>query len=276
MYPPIGMDIGIREIRQLTEFVKEKHGVDYTEYALTSFKRRVERLMAIEKCGLETLLKKLESKQFLDRFVGQVAVGDTELFRDPTFWILLKNIYLTNLFKEHDRIRIWVPGCASGEEFYSLAILLKESGWTQRTQIWLSGMSDENLDQIRKGKSDADKLEIGGKNYARFQGAGQFTDYYKTIGDDIIFDRTLFTGTQIFKQRSDFNDDLPLMHLILFRNRMIYFNPTLQYKICDTLHGKLAVRGLLALGILEEIELNNINNKYTALNKEESIYQKRC
>ncbi len=274
MYAPV--NIGIREIRQLISFVKDTHGVDYSEYALTSFKKRVEQVMSVNKYSFEMLLKKLESKPFLDQFIGQIAVSATELFRDPTFWILLKNTYLANIFKEQaNKVRIWVPMCASGEEFYSLAILLKENEWSQRAEVYLSGVSDSNLDLIKKGWIDGSKLEVSTKNYGRFQGVNQLTDYYKTVGDDVFFDRSLFENTTISKQGLNFNCDVPLMHFILFRNQMIYFNPTLQYKLLDALYDKLSVRGLLALGILEEIELNNVSNKYSALNKEESIYQKR-
>ncbi len=275
MYQSVILDIGIREIRQLTTFIKETHNIDYTEYALTSLKRRIEQVMTLHKYSMETLLKRLESKIFLEQFMGQIAVGATELFRDPTFWVLLKNRYLTDVFKGQGKVRIWVPMCASGEEFYSLVILLKECGWTQKAEIYLSSMSDDNLGRIQKGWLDSNNLEISAKNYSRFQGAAQFSDYYKMVGDDVIFDRSLFANTSFFKQTIDFNNDLPLMHLILFRNQMIYFNPTLQYKVSDILHDKLAVKGLLALGILEEIEQNNITNKYMMLNKEESIYQKK-
>jgi len=274
MQIPVNMDIGIREIRQLTGFIKETHGVDYTDYTLTSFKRRVERLMSAHKCNFETLLKKLESKDFLEHFIGQVAVGATELFRDPTFWVLLKNIYLTNIFKEQDKVCIWLPMCASGEEFYSLAILLKENGWTQRAEIYLSSLSNENLEKIQKGWMDHNNLDISIKNHVRFQGTSQLSDYFAISGSDVNFDRSLFSNTHFFRQAFDFSNNLPGMHLILFRNQLIYFNSTLQYKTCDLLHGKLAAKGLLALGILEEIDLN-VNDKYTALNKEESIYQKK-
>lgn len=274
MQASVSIDIGIREIRQLTGFIKETHSMDYTEYALTSFKRRVEDFLVANKYGLDTLMRKLESKDFLDHFAGRIAVGATELFRDPTFWILLKNIYLANILKEQPKARIWLPMCASGEEFYSLAILLKESGWTDRAEIYVSSISNESLEAIKRGWMEYEKLEISTKNYARFQGAGQLTDYFKKTGDEINFDRSMFANTRFFKEGLEFDHDLAPMHLILFRNQMIYFNPTLQYKVCDTLYNKLSVRGLLALGILEEIELN-INNKYVALNKDESIYQRK-
>ena len=274
MQATFNLDIGIREIRQLTGFIKEKHGVDFTEYALTSLKRRVEGFLIAGKYGMETLLTKLESKEFLDHFVGCIAVGATELFRDPTFWILLKNIYLSNIFKDHPKARIWLPMCASGEEFYSLAILLKESGWAERAEIFVSGMSNKSLEAIQRGWMEHEKLEISTKNYSRFQGTGQLTDYFRKSDNDITFDRSLFVNTHFFREGIELNHDLPHMHLILFRNQLIYFNPTLQHKVCDMLYNKLSAKGLLALGILEEIEMN-ITGKFIVLNKEESIYQRK-
>ena len=275
MFSPINNELGIREIRQLTGFIKDKYGVDFTEYALTSFKRRVEGFLMANKYGMDTLLKKLESNEFVDHFIGRIAVGATELFRDPTFWILLKNNYLTNIFKEYPKPRIWLPMCASGEEFYSLAILLKENGWAGRADIFVSSMSNESLEAIQRGWMDSEKLDISAKNYSRFQGVGQLTDYYKKPDSiNIAFDRSLFVNTQFFKDGLGFERDLPHIHLILFRNQLIYFNPSLQYKVCDLLHNKLAARGFLALGILEEIELN-INTKFSLLNKEESVYLRK-
>ena len=274
MQVSVNIDIGIREIRQLTGFIRDKYGVDYTEYALTSFKRRVEGFLSVNKYGIDTLLKKLESKEFLDHFIGRIAVSATELFRDPTFWILLKNIYIANILKENSKAKIWLPMCASGEEYYSLAILLKESGWADRAEVFVSSMSNETLEAIQHGWMENDKLDISTKNYSRFQGTGQLTDYFKMTGNNITFDRSLFARTQFFKDGLEFNHEQPYMHLILFRNQLIYFTSSLQYKVCDILHNKLTPKGLLALGILEEIDLN-INSKYTALNKEESIYQRK-
>ena len=270
----VSIDIGIREIRQLTGFLKEKYGVDFADYALTSFKRRVEDFLTANKYGMDTLLKKLETKEFLDHFVGRIAVSATELFRDPTFWILLKNIYLANIFKEQPKAKIWLPMCASGEEYYSLAILLKECGWADRAEVYVSSMSNETLEAIQRGWMEFDKLDVSAKNYARFQGTGQFTDYYKKVGNDVAFDLSRFARTQFFREGLEFERDLPHMNLILFRNQLIYFNPSLQYRVCDILCNKLTPKGLLTLGILEEMDLK-INQKFTALNKEESIYQRK-
>ena len=274
MQTSVSIDLCIREIRQLTAFLKEKHGLDFNDYALTSFKRRVENFLVANKFEMDTLFKKLESAEFTDHFAGQIVVGATELFRDPTIWILLKNNYLANILREHDRVRIWLPMCASGEEFYSLSILLKESGWSDRAEVHVSGISDETLTSIRNGKMKHEKLEISVKNYSRFQGAGQLSDYFKKTDEGISFDGSLFANTHFFRDGTEFHHDLPPMHLILFRNQMIYFNPTLQYKVCDALCNKLSVKGLLLLGIREEIDLN-INHQYVTLDKEESIYQRK-
>jgi len=274
MQTSLNIDVGIREIRQLTSFIRDKHGVDYSDYALTSLKRRVENLLINSKLDVDTLLKKLESKEFLDQFNRRISVSDTEMFRDPTFWILLKNNYITNILKEYSKTRIWMPLCASGEEYYSLAILLKESGWTNSTEVYVSSMSNETLQVIQSGWMENEKLEISAKNYSRFHGgAGQLTDYFKKNGNDIAFDTSLFSNTQFLLGSHSFDRELPHMHLILFRNKMIYFNPGLQYRFCDILHSKLAARGLLALGRLEEIDQNNA--KFTVLNRDESIYQRK-
>jgi len=274
MQTSVNCEVGIREIRQLTGLLKDKHGVDFTDYALTSFKRRVEGFMSANKCGMETLLKKIESKEFADHFAGRITVGASEMFRDPTFWILLKNNYLPNILKEHPKPRIWLPMCASGEEFYSLAILLKENGWTARVDIFVSSISNESLEALQHGRMENDKLDISTKNYSRFQGAGQLSDFYRKMPDHVAFDNALFSNTRFFRDNLAFEHDLPHIHLILFRNQLIYFNPMLQYRVCDALYNKLASRGLLALGILEEIELN-INTRYAVLHKEESIYQRK-
>ena len=263
-------DLGIREIRQVTNYLKEKYGVEYCDFALTSFKRRLDSFLASNRYGVDTLMKNLESRDFLDHFIGRIGVGDTELFRDPTFWILLKNNYIPSIFKEHLKARIWLPVCATGEEFYSLAILLKESGWTEKVEVYVSSMSNEALQAIQNGQMDIEKLEISAKNYSRFQGTGQFTDYYKTSSNTVMFNKSLFVNTKFFKDGLSFSYDIPYIHLILFRNKMIYYNPTLQYKVCEALHGKLAAKGLLALGILEEVE-----GKFYVLNKNESVYQRK-
>ena len=268
------IDIGIREIRQLTSFIKEKHGMDFSEFALTSFKRRVEGFLIANKISMDTLLMKLASKEFLDHFVGCIAVGTTEMFRDPTFWILMKNIYIANIFKEHSKAKIWMPMCASGEEYYSLVILLKECGWADCAEIYLSAMSNETLENIQCGYMEKEKLEISTKNYSRFQGASQLANYFKNDSNEIMFDRSLFASTKFFREGLEFSHELPYLNLIFFRNQLIYFNPSLQYKVCDILHSKLMPKGLLALGILEEIELT-INSKYTLLNKSESLYQRK-
>ena len=270
MFVSFNIDLGIREVRQVTGFLKEKYGLEYADYALTAFKRRLENFLRTSRYGVDELLKKMESADFIDHFAGQIAVAETEMFRDPTFWILLKNNYIANFIKEQPKVKIWLPMCASGEEYFSLAILLKEAGWSEKVEVYVSSMSKEALETIKHGSMDAEKVEVSSKNYSRFQGTKNFNDYFKTIGNTVTFDKTLFHNTKFFKEGLDFSTELPHLHLILFRNKFIYFNPSLQYKVCDALYNKLAVKGLLALGILEEVE-----GKFVPINKNESIFQRR-
>ena len=272
MQTSFNIDLGIRELRQVTNFIKEKHGVDYSEYALTSFKRRLDGFLTAEKSSIEKLLNNLESKDFLDYFSGKIAISDTELFRDPTYWILLKNNYITNIINEHGKIRIWLPMCASGEELYSLTILLKESGWSEIAEIIVTSMSNKSLETIKQGVMEYEKLEISTKNYTRFQGTLQLTNYCKTVGNTVMFEKSLLTKVKFFKDDLEFKQEFGHVNLILFRNKMIYYTPTLQNKVVDLLYNRLAVKGFLALGILEELDSNS---KFAVLNKSESVYQRK-
>jgi len=264
------VELGIREVRQVTGLLKDKYGLDYSDYALTSFKRRVENFLSTKRYGIEELLKQLASPDFLDHFAGKIAVPETEMFRDPTFWILLKNNYISNLVKENPKTKIWLPMCASGEEYFSLAILLKECAWTDSIEVFVSSMSNESLEEIRHGAMCVEKLEVSSKNYSRFQGTSNFADYYKTSGNKVIFDKTLFSNTKFFKDGLDFSKEMPHINLVLFRNKFIYFNSSLQYKVCDALYNKMAAKGLLALGVLEEVE-----GKFSPVNKNESVFLRR-
>ena len=270
----VNIDLGIREIRQITTFIRDTHGVDYSEYALTSFKRRLEGFMSSNKYSIDTLMTKLESKEFLDHFIACISVPSTELFRDPTFWLLLKNNYISDMLKENRKPKIWLPLCASGEEYYSLAILLKESNWNNLVDVYVSSDSNETLELIKSGYVDYEKLEISSKNYTRFQGISQFTDYYTVIDRSANFDKSLFANTTFYHEDLNFSRDFGHINMILFRNKLIYFTNALQYKVCDAMYNKLAVKGILALGILEEIDLTT-NGKFVALNKQESIYQRK-
>ena len=272
MITAFNIDLGIRELRQVSTFIKEKHGLDYSEFSLTAFKRRVESFMVANKYSADVLLKNLESKDFLDHFAAKIAVSETEMFRDPTYWILLKNNYINNIIKERGRIRIWLPLCASGEEYYSLIILLKESGFTEKSEITITSISNESLETIKRGFMEFDKYEISSKNYSRFQGTSQFTNYCKTSGNTATFEKSFFTNTKFIKDDIVSKQDFGHFDLVLFRNKMIYFTTPLQNKVVEMLHSRMAVKGILTLGILEEIE---VTNKFAAIDKKESIYQRK-
>jgi len=266
------IDLGIREIRSVTTFIRERHGRDYSEFALTAFKRRVEAFLAANKYGVEVLLKNLDSIDFLDHFAAKVAVSETEMFRDPTYWILLKNNYISSIIKERGRLRVWLPMCASGEEYYSLVILLKENGWLEKAEITVTSISNESLEAIQRGFMEHEKLEISTKNHGRFQSPVPFTNYYKAVGNTVNFEKSLFVNTKFIKDDIISKNDFGHVDLVLFRNKMIYFTSSLQSKVIEMLHSKMAVKGFLTLGILEEIDTLN---KFAPIDKKESIYQRK-
>lgn len=268
------VELGIREVRQVSNSLREKFGVDYSEYALTSFRRRIENILRADGCTLDTLLSTIGVGDRLDSFMGRIAVETTEIFRDPTYWVLLKTKYIQQFLTEGKKPRIWLPMLASGEELYSLLIIMKEAGWLGKIDVTVSTVSDYNLKTIKSGRVTREKLEMSNRNFPRIMPVGKMEDYFAKAGDDMIFDSALMANVNFIKQDLNFNVDLPLQNMILFRNQFIYYIPMRQRKVAKILYDKLAVRGVLTLGVMEELD-STVQTKFLALNKAEGIYQKR-
>jgi chemotaxis protein methyltransferase CheR len=267
-------ELGIRDIRQINNFIKDMYGVDYGEYALTSYRRRLDDFLNKNRYDINTLLTKLASPDFFDQFIDNVSVSDTEMFRDPTFWIQLKNTHLGSIIdKDARKIKVWLPLCASGEEYYSLAILLKECGWTDKIDVIVTSLSQESLSKIQQGKMPVEKVDVSTRNYGRFQGISQLSNYYKTTTDGVTFDQSLFRNTRFLKDDLSFKQEFGHASVVIFRNKLIYFTTALQNRVCDMIHGKIFARGILALGTLEELDATN--TKFVPINKSESIYQRK-
>ena len=147
-------DIEIADLRRLTSFVKEKFNYDFRDYAMSSFKRRIKRIIELYKFkSINSLIEKLErSPGFFDEFVSEITVNVTEMFRDPTFWIALRDHILPNIMLNHDKINIWHAGCSSGEEVYSLAILLQEMGVLEKARITATDIDTAIIERAKKGE----------------------------------------------------------------------------------------------------------------------------
>ncbi|MCK5367364.1 MAG: protein-glutamate O-methyltransferase CheR, partial [Cyclobacteriaceae bacterium] len=130
-------EIHIIDIRKLTEIIKTKYGYDFTDYAISSFKRRILRIMELYKfISVDALAKKIgDDPVFFEEFISEITVNVTEMFRDPSFWRVLRDKIIPNILLNNKRVTVWHAGCSSGEEVYSMAILLKEMGILESSKI---------------------------------------------------------------------------------------------------------------------------------------------
>jgi chemotaxis protein methyltransferase CheR len=268
-------EIGIAELKKLTEIIKEKFGYDFREYAMSSFKRRVTRILELKKIpNIETLVSQVENNQFVkEDFLHEITVNVTELFRDPSFWRVMKMV-LPNLYLNQEKIRIWHAGCSSGEEVYSMLILLKEMDLMDKVEIIASDIDKCILAKAKEGKISLRNMELNEKNYIRYNPTGDLKKYFLYDKEYVYFDKELLSKVSFREINLADVKSFTKCDLILCRNVMIYFNQNLQNEVIKLFHDMLFNYGYLAIGSKESIIWSEYANKFLVINNEEKIYKK--
>lgn len=275
----IRYEIGIVETRNVIKSILDTYGYDFRDYALTSFKRRLEGI--IMNNGLKDadgLISRLTgSKDYFETFLNEITPETTEMFRDPSLWRTIRDEILPDLMKGGgpNKPKLWVAAFDSGEELYSLAIILKESGLLSEVQLYASVISDKVIEKIKSGRVDAKELEVNDANYLRFIGKRSFSDYYKIENGQTILDSSLIQGVNFVKLNTVYDNAPGGIKLILFRNQMIYYNQILQDKVLYQLTNSVVPGGYMAIGVKETLENTNTSNKFTVFNDLDKIYKKK-
>ena len=269
-------DIEIAEIRKLVDFTKEKFDYDFKNYALSSFKRRVRRVLDLYKfASVNALIHKLTVEpSFIEEFVSEITVNVTEMFRDPSFWSALRDDILPNLLSSHNKLNIWHAGCSSGEEVFSMAVVLKEINALNKVSLMATDIDSAILQQAKKGEVPLKNMDLNGKNFERYGGKGTLSNYYSTSGNMAVLKPELLSGTNFRKHNLVNNAVFSRFDLVLCRNVMIYFNQTLQNEVLHKLHESLFKYGYLAIGTKESLIWCDIANKFIVVNNEEKVYKK--
>jgi chemotaxis protein methyltransferase CheR len=273
---PTRQDIEIADLRKLTEIIRERHNYDFSNYAMSSFRRRIQRILDLYKFeSVDTLIKRLkEDEQFFHEFLSEVTVNVTEMFRDPSFWREVRDHIIPNILLNHDSISIWHAGCSSGEEVYSMAILLKEMGMLDKARIIATDIDRNILSRAKRGHFTLKNMELNTKNYIRYQGAKDLSEYY-TVKDGIAqMDQSLVANVSYREHDLVQGNVFNKFDLILCRNVMIYFNQTLQNVVLKKLHESLFKYSYLVIGSKESLIWCEIANKFIVVNNEEKIYKK--
>lgn len=251
------------------------YGYDFREYSRASILRRIERFISnqhIQELGaLEQAI--FGDAYFFEKFLQELTVNVTEMFRDPSFFLALRKKVLPML-STYPHIKIWDAGCSSGEELFSLAILLKEEGLLKRTKIYATDINQKVLKQAREGIFSAKNIAAYTAGYYASGGKEAFSDYFSSNYGSLKFDPSLIKGVTFYPHNLSSDFSFNEFNLILCRNVLIYFNRNLQERVLTLFDDSLVSLGYLALGRKESIYLSNISKKYEFIDKDNRIYRK--
>lgn len=266
--------INNEQIETLLSDVLEAHGYDFLEYSHASIKRRITRLYALDNfvSFAEFRYTVRTDKQYFKRFLEEITVNVTEMFRDPSFYKALRNDVLPVL-GTYPFIRIWVAGCSTGEEAYSLAIVLKELNLLQKSLIYATDINPSVLEKAKKGMFPLNYLKGYSENYVQSGGLKDFSSYYTANYSLAKFDETL-SSKMIFSTHNLVSDhSFNEFQLILCRNVLIYFDKELQHKVFQLFDNSLEKLGYLALGSKESLDFWNKSKEFKRI-KMEKIWRK--
>ena len=263
------------ELQLLLEGIFRRYGFDFREYAPSSLKRRVLRRVHAE--GLSTIAGLLErvlhDPAVMERLLLDLSINVTSMFRDPTFYASLRE-RVAPLLRTYPFTRVWVAGCSTGEEVYSLAILLREEGLYERARIYATDINEAVLERARGGVFPLDKMKEYTENYIRSGGQRSFSEYYLAKYQGALFDREL-TANVVWAPHNLVQDrSFNTFNLILCRNVMIYFDRALQTRVHELFYDSLERLGILALGHKESIRFTGLEDRYEELDGAEKLYRK--
>ncbi|HEY1032672.1 MAG TPA: protein-glutamate O-methyltransferase CheR [Flavipsychrobacter sp.] len=264
------MEISVseEELELLLKDVYEVHGYDFGSYSKASLHRRVNRLIMLDKFPsfAEFRFRVRNDTSYLKRFVEEITVNVTEMFRDPSFYLALRQEVIPAIATK-PFIRVWHAGCSTGEEVYSMGILLKEANLLHKTLIYATDINPDVIEKAAKGIFPLSLMKQYSENYIASGGKSEFSSYYTAKYDRVVFNEELrkkmIFATHNLVSDSSFNE----FQLILCRNVLIYFDKDLQHKVFNLFDQSLEHLGFLALGSKETLKFSTVISKFKQLDK---------
>ena len=264
------------EIRLLLEALYIRYHYDFRNYAMASIKRRLKQ--AREQLGFATIsaLQEgvLHDPAMLPRLLGYLTVQVSEMFRDPSYFLAIRENVVPHL-RTYPSLKVWVAGCSSGEELYSLVILFREEGLEQRTIFYATDINQNALRMAEAGIYNLDRIQQFTENHRKSGGKSSLSDYYSAAYGRASFDKTLRQQV-VFSDHSLVTDAVfGEMHLISCRNVLIYFDRPLQDRVIGLFKESLTRKGFLGLGAKESMRFSDHAASFREFVREEKIYQRR-
>ena len=264
------------ELELFLEAIYQRYGYDFRHYARASARRRARHILTKSGCKniSELIPLLLHNEEFAQKAVHDFSITVTEMFRDPDFYRAVRQA-VTPYLQTYPFIKIWVAGCATGEEVYSLAILLKEEGIYDRVTIYATDFNEIALKKAAEGIYPLKDVQQYTGNYQKSGGVRSFSDYYHAEYNSAIMNASLKTNITFASHNLATESVFSEVQVVFCRNVLIYFDRTLQNWALNTLANSLSRGGFLCLGTKETLEFSSVFDQFKAVVFEQRIYQKR-
>ena len=270
-------EIGIVETRKIVSLIKEKYDYDFHDFALTTFKRRITKAINLSNFNnADDFINRLgEDKRIFDRVLETLLIDETEMFRDPSLWRELRDRYFKDIIAKNRETKIWMIHATSGDELFTLGIVLKEMGILDKAKIIVTCLSDSRIERIKNGGGyELKKIEVGEANYKRYSEKNDLKDYCTIKNNKVYLDQSLIKNVEFVKHNLVQDELLTGFKIIFCRNIFLYFNQTLQERMSSAIYDSLMSGGYLILGGKETLDSCSVGKRLKTLNAEERIYKK--
>jgi chemotaxis protein methyltransferase CheR len=263
------------EVSLLTQGIYQHYGFDFRDYSLPSLRRRIwKRVYAEKLTTISGLIERvLHDSQSMERLLLDLSINTTAMFRDPTFYLNFRR-KIVPMLRTYPFVRIWHAGCSTGEEVYSMAILLQEEGLYDRCRIYATDINEAVLQKAKSGIFPLSTMQENTSNYIAGGGTGTFSDYYTARYDYAIF-RPSLRENVVFAQHNLVTDaSFNHFNVIFCRNVLIYFNNALQNRVQELFLQSMEMFGILGLGRKESIKFTTVAGAYDEVDAEERLYRR--
>lgn len=264
------------ETEALLKAIYQRYGYDFRDYNKAHVKRRI--LHRVAHTGVKSISqlmhKVLHEDHFFDLILKDLSINVTEMYRDPSFYAVMRK-EVVPILKTYPYLKVWHAGCATGEEVYSFAILLKEEGLYDRTQLYATDFNPLVLETAKKGIYPISRIKDYTTNYQMSGGTNSFSDYYVARYDSVILDQSLKKNI-VFAEHNLVTDSVfAETNLIICRNVLIYFNKELQNRVVKLFTDSLIKGGYLGLGSKENLMFTEVFDQYQVVDGKEKVYKKK-
>lgn len=265
------------ELDLLLEAIYRRYHSDFRQYARSSLRRRIRDAMQRYDSRTVTALqeKLLHDSEFYAQLLDYLTVPTTELFRDPEYFLGIRR-HIVPLLKTYPSLKIWIAGCSTGEELYSMAILLKEEGLLDRTIVYATDINPRHLETARKGIYRRDEVRKATQQYQKSGGQSSLVEYFSAAHGSVKFDPFLIQNAVLSDHSLATDSVFGEVHFVSCRNVLIYFNKELQDRAIGLFKDALIRQGFLGLGSKETVRFSSHADAFEPVSSAQRLYRKKC